>query len=126
MADRQDSWPKRPTRSTRRLWRKCAEQGWTGIIFPEQYGGVGLGLVEMAGGVGGNGPSARPRSVRQHGAAGRHDPRPGRHRAQKKRYLSAICQGESTARFAMLERSASWDPDAVCVEATRRPDGTFR
>ena len=30
------------------LWRKCAEQGWTGIIFPEQYGGVGLGLVEMA------------------------------------------------------------------------------
>ena len=25
------------------LWAKMADQGYTGIIFPEQYGGVGLG-----------------------------------------------------------------------------------
>src|SRR5260370_17700327 len=30
------------------LWRKIAEQGWTGIIFPEEYGGFGMGMVEMA------------------------------------------------------------------------------
>jgi len=30
------------------LWRKIADQGWTGIIFPEEYGGFGMGLVEMA------------------------------------------------------------------------------
>src|SRR5438105_2527898 len=30
------------------LWRKFAEQGWTGIIFPEKYDGFGLGIVEMA------------------------------------------------------------------------------
>src|SRR5271170_1679419 len=30
------------------LWRKMAEQGWTGIIFPEEYGGFGMGMVEMA------------------------------------------------------------------------------
>lgn len=29
------------------LWAKMAEQGYTGIIFPEQYGGVGLGKVEF-------------------------------------------------------------------------------
>src|SRR5262245_13517452 len=29
-------------------WRKMAEQGWTGIIFPEEYGGQEMGLVEMA------------------------------------------------------------------------------
>ena len=30
------------------LWQKMAEQGYTGIIFPEEYGGVGLGKVELA------------------------------------------------------------------------------
>ena len=30
------------------LWRKCADLGYTGMIFPEEYGGVGLGFVEMA------------------------------------------------------------------------------
>ncbi|HEX7406346.1 MAG TPA: acyl-CoA dehydrogenase family protein, partial [Candidatus Binatia bacterium] len=30
------------------LWKKMAELGWTGIIIPEQYGGVGLSLLELA------------------------------------------------------------------------------
>src|SRR5262245_29937377 len=30
------------------LWRKCADLGYTGMIFPEEYGGVGLRYVEMA------------------------------------------------------------------------------
>jgi len=30
------------------LWAKMAEQGYTGIIFPEEFGGVGLGKVELA------------------------------------------------------------------------------
>src|SRR5260370_13860899 len=29
------------------LWAKLAEQGYTGIIFPEEYGGVGLGKGEL-------------------------------------------------------------------------------
>jgi 3-oxocholest-4-en-26-oyl-CoA dehydrogenase beta subunit len=30
------------------LWKQMAELGWTGIIIPEQYGGVGLSLLELA------------------------------------------------------------------------------
>src|SRR5262249_12986009 len=30
------------------LWRHLAEQGWTGLIFDEEIGGLGLGMVEMA------------------------------------------------------------------------------
>src|SRR6516225_5522440 len=30
------------------LWAKLAEQGYTGIIFPEEVGGIGLGIVELA------------------------------------------------------------------------------
>src|SRR5215470_815557 len=29
------------------LWFKMAEQGYTGIIFPEEFDGVGLGVVEL-------------------------------------------------------------------------------
>lgn len=32
----------------RTLWRALAEMGWTGAWVPEQYGGLGLGLSEMA------------------------------------------------------------------------------
>ena len=30
-----------------KLWAKLAEQGYTGIIFAEEFGGVGLGIVEL-------------------------------------------------------------------------------
>lgn len=30
------------------LWKKMAELGWTGIVIPEKYGGVGLNLLELA------------------------------------------------------------------------------
>ena len=30
------------------LHKKMAEQGWTGMIFPEEYGGMALGMVELA------------------------------------------------------------------------------
>src|SRR5580700_9396029 len=31
-----------------KLWRKMAEQGFTGVIIPEDAGGMGLGNVELA------------------------------------------------------------------------------
>src|SRR3972149_7019445 len=29
------------------LWRKMAEQGWTGLIVPEAYGGVGMTYLDL-------------------------------------------------------------------------------
>src|SRR5258707_5217801 len=29
------------------LWKKLAEQGWLGLIYPEQYDGTALGLVDL-------------------------------------------------------------------------------
>jgi len=37
-----------PTAHDVNLWRKTAEQGWCGMTVPEEYGGMGLGLVEIA------------------------------------------------------------------------------
>jgi len=95
------------------LWRKMADQGWTGIIFPEEFGGFGMGMVEMAAALEEMGRALVPgpffSTVLLAGsaldAAGS--------KAQKEKYLSAICRGEAKATLAMLEDSASWSPDAV-------------
>ena len=36
------------TEYDRTVWKKMAELGWLGILVPERYGGLGLGLSEMA------------------------------------------------------------------------------
>jgi alkylation response protein AidB-like acyl-CoA dehydrogenase len=33
---------------SRELWKKMAELGWLGIVFPEEHGGLGLGYKELA------------------------------------------------------------------------------
>src|ERR671924_1772759 len=32
---------------TEEFWTKLAEQGWLGLVYPEQYGGAGLGFVDL-------------------------------------------------------------------------------
>ena len=35
-----------PLGYSRALWREMAKLGWLGILFPEEYGGSGLGFAE--------------------------------------------------------------------------------
>ena len=32
---------------SRELWKEMAELGWVGIVYPEEYGGAGLGCAEL-------------------------------------------------------------------------------
>ncbi len=104
-----------------KLYAKLAEQGFAGIIFPEQYGGLGLGRVEMAALLEEMGKALLPgpyfSSVFLAGtvidAAGSHE--------QKEQYLQPIAEGAKRATLAMLEKSASWEAAAVQMRAT--PDG---
>src|SRR5580704_10354577 len=36
------------TAQDEKLWRAMAEQGFLGVVFPEEAGGMGLGFVELA------------------------------------------------------------------------------
>src|SRR5919201_3496727 len=36
-----------PAAVTDEFWRKLAEQGWLGIVYPEEEGGSGLGLIDL-------------------------------------------------------------------------------
>ena len=99
------------------LWTKLAEQGYTGIIVPEEYGGVGLGAVELillmeeAGRALLPGPffSTVALAGAVIAACGSAE--------QKRTYLSPICRGEARSTLAMLESSASWDPADVQMTA---------
>jgi alkylation response protein AidB-like acyl-CoA dehydrogenase len=101
-----------------KLWAKLAEQGYTGIIFPEEYGGVGLGLVELILLLEESGRALLPgpffTTVVQAGslidAAGSPE--------QKKKYLGPICHGETRASVAFFEAGGGWDPIDVHLEAS--------
>ena len=36
-----------PAGVTDEFWKKLAEQGWLGLVYPEEFGGTGLGFVDL-------------------------------------------------------------------------------
>ncbi len=92
------------------LWTKMAEQGYTGIIFPDEYGGVGLGTVELILLMEEAGRALLPgplfSTVALAGAVIDALASP----EQKNKYLVPICSGEARSTVAILEANASWDP----------------
>ncbi len=108
------------------LWGKFAEQGWTGIIFPEKYDGFGLGMVEMAAAMEEMGRALIPGPfVSTVLLAGTVLDRGGSEK-DKEKYLGAICRGQARSTLALLERSASWSPEAVQLEAEIQPGGGYK
>src|SRR5271168_1507965 len=91
------------------LWSKLTDQGYTGIIFPEEYGGVGLGKVELMLLMEESGRALLPgpffSTVVLAGSILDAVATP----AHKKQFLAPICRGEVRATAAILEASASWN-----------------
>jgi alkylation response protein AidB-like acyl-CoA dehydrogenase len=102
------------------LWSKLAEQGYTGIIFPEEYGGVGLGKVELMLLMEEAGRALLPgpffSTVVLAGSVLEAVGNP----AQKEKYLAPICRGEVRATVALVEGGGSWNPRDVQLSAANR------
>jgi alkylation response protein AidB-like acyl-CoA dehydrogenase len=100
-----------------RLWLMIADQGWTGILFDEEYGGSAMGMVEMAVVLEEMGRALLPgpylSTVLLAGGA---IDKAG-NTALKRKWLTGICSGEAKATLALLEEHASWSPDAVAMSA---------
>ena len=100
------------------LWSKLTEQGYTGIIFPEEYGGVGLGKVELMLLMEEAGRALLPgpffSTVVLAGSVLDAVATP----AHKKQYLAPICRGEVRSTVAVVEDGANWDPRAVELSAS--------
>jgi alkylation response protein AidB-like acyl-CoA dehydrogenase len=100
------------------LWQSIADQGWTGLVVPEEHGGLGLGLVELAVVAEEMGRACLPGAFISTLTAAALIERAG-NAEQRVRYLEAIAAGELKATVALLEEGASWDTDAVKLEAVR-------
>lgn len=100
------------------LWSKLAEQGYTGIIFPEEYGGVGLGKVELMLLMEEAGRALLPgpffSTVVLAGSVLEAVGNP----AQKEKYLAPICRGEVRATVALVEVGGRWNPRDMQLNAT--------
>ena len=107
------------------IWNKLVEQGWTGLIFSEEDGGLGLGMVELAVAFEEMGRALLPGAFLSTVAlAGSLIEKACSVEYREKR-LQAICEGQFKATVAFLEDTANWDPNAVAMSATPA-DGGFK
>ena len=102
------------------LWKKLAEQGWLGLIYPEQYDGTGLGLVDLVVLMEEMGRAVAPGpyfstvllgglAVLEAGSEG-----------QKKEWLPRIAAGDKRVALAWMEPSAQLGPAGVTLTAVKR------
>ncbi len=109
------------------LWRKIADLGWLGLVYPERYGGTGGSILDLAVLYEEMGramlPSPHLSSVVLCGliilAAGSDD--------QKAELLPKIASGDLILALALSEPQSSWDgktwdPEGVTVRATADAD----
>src|SRR6185312_691937 len=98
---------------TPEFWAQIAEQGWLGILFAEDDGGIGLGLVDLVVLMEEMGRAVMPgpylatvllggTAVREAGTA-----------AQRRQYLPPIAEGTMKATLAATEPNARWDASGI-------------
>jgi alkylation response protein AidB-like acyl-CoA dehydrogenase len=98
------------------FWKKLAEQGWLGLVYPEEFGGTGLGFVDLTVLMEEMGRAVMPGpffSTLLGGLtileAGSTD--------QKKEWLAKLSDGAAKATLAWTEPSARWDAAGVTTAA---------
>jgi alkylation response protein AidB-like acyl-CoA dehydrogenase len=99
------------------LWAKLAEQGYTGIIFPEEFGGVGLGIVELILLMEEAGRALLPGPFFSTVVMAGSLLDALATQEQKKKYLAPICRGKARCTVAFFEPEGSWDLSDVRLTA---------
>jgi len=113
-----------PAGVTDDFWKKLAEQGWLGLIYPEEYDGTGLGFVDLTVLMEEMGRAVMPGpffstvllgglAIFEAGSA-----------TQKKEWLSKISAGQAKTTLAFTEPNARWDAAGITVSA-RESGGKF-
>ena len=103
------------------LWQAMADQGWMGLSIPEEYGGLGLSIVELAAVVEEMGRACLPGAFLSTITAAALIERAGSE-SQRARYLAPVADGQLRATIALLEDGASWDNEAITLRAQRNGD----
>jgi alkylation response protein AidB-like acyl-CoA dehydrogenase len=100
------------------VWRKMAELGWMGLIFPESVGGAALDMVDLAIVLEEMGRVVMPGPFFSTVVLGGITIAEAGSEEQKRRYLASIAAGEIKATVAALEPSGRYDADGIEATAT--------
>jgi alkylation response protein AidB-like acyl-CoA dehydrogenase len=112
-----------PEGMTPDLWKKIAEQGWTGLIFADEHGGMGLGFVDLVVLMEEMGRAVVPGPFFSTVLLGGLVVREAGTDAQKKAWLPKITSGEARATLAWMEPSAELGARGITLQATARGAG---
>ena len=107
------------------LWKKIAEQGWLGLVYPEAYDGMGLGLVDLVVLMEEMGRAVVPGPFFSAVVLGGLAILEAGSEAQKKEWLPRIAAGDKRVALAWMEPSAQLGPAGVTLAATEK-GGRYR
>ncbi len=100
------------------LWQKMAEQGWHGLLVPEQYGGAGFDFVDQMVLVEELGRALVPGPYMSSVFGGAVPILAAGSEAQKQEFLPKIAAGEVIFTLALTEPSARFDEAGIQAQAT--------
>jgi len=106
------------------LWRRMAELGWMGLVFPENYGGSGRNFLDLAILLEEMGYNIVPGPFFSTVILGGLTILAAGSEEQKTELLPKIARGEMVLSFALTEPSASYDAASVKTKAIAR-DGEY-
>ncbi|MCI0883799.1 MAG: acyl-CoA/acyl-ACP dehydrogenase, partial [Chloroflexi bacterium] len=101
------------------LWKKMAEQGWMGLIIPEDQGGAAMTLCELVVLLEEFGRALVPGPFISTVVLGAVPIMEAGTVEQKAQYLPKIAAGELIMTMALTEPSAKWTADGVTLEAKK-------
>ncbi len=104
------------------LWKKMAEQGWHGLIIPEEHGGSGMGYIDLVILMEEFGRALVPGPFIPTAVGGAIALLEGGSDEQKKQYLPKIASGEQIWTLAFTEPTARFDAEGVELEAKAEGD----
>jgi alkylation response protein AidB-like acyl-CoA dehydrogenase len=107
---------------SRPLWTEMARLGWTGIVAPEQYGGAGLGYVDLMVVMEELGHGLVPEPMLS-ALLGTSALALGGSETQRARHLPAVVAGDEILALAQQEPGSRYDLACVETRAERTGDG---
>src|SRR6516162_6920665 len=113
-----------PAAVTDEFWQKLAEQGWLGIVYPEEEGGSGLGLVDLVVLMEEMGRAVMPGPYLSTVLLGGAVIGEAGSAMQRRQWLPQIAAGTAKATLAWTEPNLRWDAAGVTL-AARESGGGF-
>jgi alkylation response protein AidB-like acyl-CoA dehydrogenase len=111
-----------PRGFTDALWRQMINLGWTGVAFPEQYGGTGGNFGDLGVLLEEIGRSLAPSPFFSTVVLGGMTVMDGGSDAQKDEFISRICAGTVIMTLAVPETSATYEPWGIEATASQQGD----